>query len=120
MPLETPFSLKPAIKFSLFFVAILFLIKFAELYLGNKGIYITSIISSLADVDAITISLSKLSADQIITQSTAVRAITYAVIGNTLIKIVYIHFFGSKILTRKMFGVFLVTASVGIITSLFI
>ena len=120
MPLETPFSLKPAIKFSLFFVAILFLIKFAELYLGNKGIYITSILSSLADVDAITISLSKLSADQIITQSTAVRAITYAVIGNTLIKIVYIHFFGSKILTRKMFGVFLVTASVGIITSLFI
>jgi len=120
LEVETPFSLKPAIKFSLFFVVILLLIKAAELYLGEKGIYLTAIVSSLADVDAITISLSNLSADHTIAESTAIRAITYAVIGNTLIKIIYIHLFGTKKFTKRMFGIFALTAIVGIATSFLI
>lgn len=120
MAIDTPFSLKPAIKFSLFFVVILLLIKVSELYLGDKGIYLTAIISSLADVDAITISLSNLSADQAITETLAIRAITYAVIANTLIKIIYIRMFGTKLLTEKMLVVFAVTAVVGIFASFMI
>lgn len=120
MAIDTPFSLKPAIKFSLFFVVILLLIKLSELYLGDKGIYLTAIISSLADVDAITISLSNLSADHTIAETLAIRAITYAVIANTLIKIIYIRMFGTKLLTEKMMTVFIVTALVGIVASFMI
>lgn len=112
--LETPFSLKPAIKFSLFFVVILLLIRVSEQYLGNQGIYLTAIISSLADVDAITLSLSQLSVTGEITEKLAVSAITAAVIGNTFIKIFYVNFFGTKELTKRMSLVFLITATVGI------
>lgn len=117
MSLESPLALKSAIKFALFFIFILYFIKIAELYLGNEGIYLSAIISSFADVDAISISLSQLSANQEITNILAIRAITYAVIANTFIKILYIHLFGTKILTKKMLGVFLVTSIVGILTS---
>jgi uncharacterized membrane protein (DUF4010 family) len=115
--LETPFSLKPAIKFSLFFVVILLFIKITEQQLGDQGVYLTAIISSLADVDAITLSLSQLSATQVISETLAIRAITIAVIGNTLIKILYVHIFGPKELTKKMFGIFILTSLVGIVSS---
>jgi uncharacterized membrane protein (DUF4010 family) len=118
--LETPFSLKPAIKFSLLFVVILLLIKITEQYLGNQGVYLTAIISSLADVDAITLSLSQLSVTNVISDSLAIRAITAAVIGNTFIKIFYVYLFGSRELTKKMLGVFLITAFVGIGSSFLI
>ena len=49
--LKNPFSLGPAIKFSLFFVGILFVAKIAKLYLGDKGLYLASLVSGLADVD---------------------------------------------------------------------
>ncbi len=115
--LETPFSLKPAIKFSIFFIFILAFIKISEQYLGDQGVYLTAIISSLADVDAITLSLSQLSSTGVITDILAVRAITIAVIGNTCIKILYVYLFGSKELTKKMFGIFSLTSLVGIATS---
>jgi len=118
--IESPFSLQPALKFGLFFIVILFLIKITETYLGNQGIYLSAIISSLADVDAITISLSSLSANQVIDTSTTIRAITLAVIANTFIKLLYIHFFGSKLLTKKLLSVFLVTSLVGILSSFII
>lgn len=111
---ESPLSIKPALKFSIFYVAILLLIKASELYLGNKGIYITTFVSSMADIDAISISLSQLSGAGEITQSIAVRAITMGVIVNTFIKILYIHMFGSRELTKRMLAVFFVTSIVGI------
>jgi len=111
---ESPLSIKPALKFSIFYVAILLLIKASELYLGNKGIYITTFVSSLADIDAISISLSQLSSAGEITQSIAVRAITMGVIVNTFIKILYIHMFGSRELTKRMLTVFFLTSIIGI------
>lgn len=118
--LETPFSLKPALKFSVFFVFILLFIRLTQHYLGEQGVYLTALVSSLADVDAITLSLSQLSATQNISEILAVRGITIAVIGNTLIKILYVHFFGSSELTKKMAGIFLLTSLVGIGTSFLI
>lgn len=118
--LETPFSLVPALKFSAFFVVILVLIRVAEQYLGDQGVYLTSIVSGLADVDAIAISLSQLSATQAIDSSLAIRAITFGVISNTFIKIIYIHLVGRSEMTKKMLLVFLTTGIVGVITSFLI
>lgn len=120
LEVETPFSLGPAIKFSLFFVVILFMVKITEMYLGDKGVYLTALVSGLADVDAITISLSKLSLDAQIAQDLAIRGITYAVISNTFIKIIYIHLFGSKKMRDKMLTVFTSSSLVGIALSLIV
>ena len=58
--LGSPFTLWPALKFALFFTVILGVVKAAETLFPLQGIYIVSLVSGLANVDAITISLSQL------------------------------------------------------------
>lgn len=114
LELETPFSLGPAIKFSLFFVFILLVTEFAKTYFGDSGVYIAAILSGFADVDAITISLSQLSSEAELTNQVAISGITYAVISNTFIKLIYIHFFGSKAMRQKLLTVVTSSSVVGI------
>ncbi|MGB9936338.1 MAG: MgtC/SapB family protein [Methanobacterium sp.] len=93
--LKNPFSLRPALIFGLLFIGILFASKIAEIYFGNSGLYITSIISGVADVDAITISMALLAKDTI-SPDVAVTAITLAAISNTVIKFLIAMFFGTR------------------------
>ncbi len=60
LALSNPFELGPAIKFGLIYALVLLVTKAAEMYIGEKGIYLTSIIAGFADVDAITLSISDL------------------------------------------------------------
>ena len=71
--------------FGVLYVAILLVISYANDYLGNEGIYITTGIAGLSDVDAITISISKMSAVSI-SVITAQNAILLATLANTAAK----------------------------------
>ncbi len=95
LKLKNPFSLRPALIFGLLFIGILFASKIAEIYFGNSGLYITSIISGVADVDAITISMALLARDTI-SPDVAVTAITLAAISNTIVKFLIALFFGTR------------------------
>ncbi|MBN1876686.1 MAG: MgtC/SapB family protein [Anaerolineae bacterium] len=61
MDFSNPFDLSTAIKFGLIYAVALIISKAAQVYFGNTGIYISSLISGLADVDAIALSMVKLS-----------------------------------------------------------
>lgn len=50
MPLKNPFSAVPALKFAVFFVFILFVLKLSKAYLGDQGLYAASALSGLVDV----------------------------------------------------------------------
>lgn len=115
--LESPFSLMPALKFALFFVAVLFLSKFAANNMGDKGLYITSFLSGFVDVDAITISMSNL-AKTGLDRDVAVTSIVIAVIVNTLAKAGVFFVFGSRKLAKNI-GLVLVFMSIAGILSLF-
>ena len=84
--LKNPFSLGPAIKFSLFFVGILFVAKIAKLYLGDKGLYLASLVSGLADVDAITLSIAEQTKAASLTHTVGAVGITIAVVANSVVK----------------------------------
>ncbi len=84
--LTNPFSLGPAIKFALFFIAILFVAKFAKMYLGDKGVYLASMASGLADVDAITLSIIDQTRNGSLMQHVAAIGITIAVVSNSIVK----------------------------------
>ncbi|MBC2716350.1 MAG: MgtC/SapB family protein [Desulfobacteraceae bacterium] len=84
--LENPFSLGPAIKFSLFFVLILFVAKIAKIYLGDKGLYLASLVSGLADVDAITLSIAEQTKAVALTHAVGAVGITIAVVANSIVK----------------------------------
>jgi uncharacterized membrane protein (DUF4010 family) len=84
---KNPFELWPALTFGLVYAVILLAANAARMYLGDTGIYASSIASGLADVDAITLSLAKLSLDaRDLELHTAARGIVLAAVSNTLVK----------------------------------
>ena len=119
LKLKNPFSLKPALIFGLLFLVILFASKIANIYFGNSGIYITSIISGFADVDAITISMAIL-AENTISPEVAVTAITLAAISNTIIKFFIALFLGTRKFGYLIGAIFAVIISVGLIAIFFV
>jgi|Deesub1362A_J573_1020465.scaffolds.fasta_scaffold00885_11 uncharacterized membrane protein (DUF4010 family) len=87
VPLNNPFELGPAVKFGLFYAFILVLARAAQLYVGEAGIYLSSLVSGLADVDAITLSMASLSAaPDGLPLTVASRAIVIATVSNTVVK----------------------------------
>ena len=119
LKLKNPFSLRPALIFGLLFLIILFVSKIADIYFGSSGLYIASVISGVADVDAITISMAILARDTI-SPDVAVTAITLAAISNTVIKFLIAMFFGTRKFGYIIGVIFAVIISVGLLTIFFI
>jgi uncharacterized membrane protein (DUF4010 family) len=110
-----PFELGPAIKFGLIFIFILLFSKTAQIYLGTTGLYLSSFISGIADVDAITLSISQLSLDSAsLNAATAVRAIVIAAISNTLVKGSIVIFMGDSTLRKVIWPGYILMVVVGI------
>ncbi len=84
--LSNPFSLGPAIKFAAFFVAILFVAKLAKLWFGDSGLYLAALVSGLADVDAITLSIAEQTRAELLDYGVGALAITIAVASNGVVK----------------------------------
>ncbi|MBU4536044.1 MAG: MgtC/SapB family protein [Euryarchaeota archaeon] len=112
--LDNPFTLKPALIFGALFIAILFLSKIANIYLGSRGVYLASIISGVADVDAITISMAFLARSSTLSSDTAVTAITLATISNTAVKFAIALLLGTRHFARNVGILFAVIVTAGI------
>ncbi len=85
--MTNPFELGPAIKFGILFSVILLLSKAAQVYLGDTGLYLASLVSGLADVDAISLSVAKMSTGgSSLSYSSAATAIAFASVSNTVLK----------------------------------
>lgn len=97
--LGDPLNIKNAVFFGVFYMGILLLVSYANDTYGTKGIYVSSAISALTDIDAIAISVSKLGGvtmDLLIAQN----AILLATLSNTIVKIGIAVFTGSKALKK--------------------
>jgi uncharacterized membrane protein (DUF4010 family) len=115
VPLANPFELGPAIKFGLLYALILFISRTAQLYLGNTGIFASSILAGLADVDAITLSMAQLSASAGgLDLSTASLAIVLATMSNTIVKGSIVMLAGSKSLRPTILPGFLLILATGL------
>ncbi|MHC4984222.1 MAG: MgtC/SapB family protein [Planctomycetota bacterium] len=65
LELQNPFQLLMAVRFGVFLAAVLLLSRLLVAYLGDEGVYYLAAASGVADVDAITLSLSRMSADEL-------------------------------------------------------
>ncbi|MDA3855758.1 MAG: MgtC/SapB family protein [Candidatus Woesearchaeota archaeon] len=110
---DSPFSIKPALKFALLFLFITFFSKLFTLIYGNSGIYILAFISGITDVDAITISLLTLAKQNSISNITAQFGIIIAAISNTLFKGGIAYYLGSHEFFQKVFFVFSIILAIG-------
>jgi uncharacterized membrane protein (DUF4010 family) len=84
--LENPFRLRPALFFGAVFAIVLLVSQSANTWFGVSGIYATAFLSGLADVDAITLTLSALEAEGEISPTVATIGIVIGAIANTLTK----------------------------------
>jgi uncharacterized membrane protein (DUF4010 family) len=113
---SNPFELGPAIKFGLLFVVILLVSKVAQVYLGNTGVYLSSFVSGLADVDAIALSMAKLSRPGAgVAPVVAAQAIVLAAVANTLLKGSIVIFAGSTGLRKAILPGFILILATGVI-----
>lgn len=99
MVMGDPLNIKNAMFFGIFYTGILLLVSYANDTYGTRGIYISSAISALTDIDAIAISVSKLGGvtmDLLIAQN----AILLAAMSNTIVKIGIAVFTGSQQLKK--------------------
>lgn len=111
--LTSPFTLAPALKFGAFFAFILAVVKLADVYFSSNGVYVVSLISGFADVDAITLSLSQLSKTTL-GLNTAVNGIIIAALTNIGVKGGIAYFFGGKEFGRIVAGFYAVLIVIGI------
>jgi uncharacterized membrane protein (DUF4010 family) len=97
--ISNPFELKSAFIFGLLFAIVIFGAKAAQVYLGDQGIYAASALAGLTSVDAIVLSISRLSADNLVFL-VAEKAIIIALITNTIVKILITVIWGSPELKK--------------------
>ncbi len=81
-----PFQLSQALKMGALFAGVVLVAAAARDHLGNAGLYLSSAVAGLTDVDAIALSVAKMHASGELPETVAVRSIVLATIVNTLVK----------------------------------
>jgi uncharacterized membrane protein (DUF4010 family) len=114
---KDPFKIVPALKFGVFFAAVLLVSKLASTYFGDAGAYAASIVAGLADVDAITLTMSTLAKSSLDPRA-AVVAITLAAMANTLVKLLIAYLMGTREFGNKVAVIFLPIMAAGILVAL--
>ena len=112
---SNPFRLRPAVVFGVFFGIVLLVSREGAGAFGDTGVYATAFFSGLADVDAITLSLGRLSADGEIAGTTATVGVVIGAAMNTLVKFGIAVFFGGRELGKKVGLVLVTTAATGLV-----
>jgi uncharacterized membrane protein (DUF4010 family) len=83
--LRNPFELRQAVTFGLLYGVVLFVAKAAQTTFGSSGLYLSSVLAGLTDVDAITLSAAELHRGGL-ADATAATAIVLAATTNTIVK----------------------------------
>jgi uncharacterized membrane protein (DUF4010 family) len=97
--LSSPLGLWSAVRMTIGFQAVLMLIFAVQGQFGAAGVLTSAAVLGLTDVDAITLSMSRLAADDSAAQLAA-RAIAIGVLSNTLLKLAFTLVFGCAPLRR--------------------
>ncbi len=110
--LANPFELRSALTFGAIYAAVLVLSRAAQMYLGTAGVYASAIASGVADVDAVTLSMSELSARGSLDLATAGHAVVLAVASNTVVKGGMVLILGSRAMAKAVAPVLAVVLAV--------
>lgn len=114
--IKNPFNITTALKFGAFLALILFLSTAMKELFGDEGIYLLSVLSGLMDVDAITLSLSRLAIEDI-SEDVAVFGIILAAMTNTLSKGVMFAFFTGFRESMKLIGLMILSVILGLLAA---
>jgi uncharacterized membrane protein (DUF4010 family) len=117
-PIENPFRLRPALVFGALFAVVLVVSDAAHASIGPSGVYAAAFLAGLADIDAITISLSRLAAEGALTPAVATTGIVIAAIANTLVKAGLVWVLGTRSLGWRVTAALGGVGAVGLVVAL--
>jgi uncharacterized membrane protein (DUF4010 family) len=103
---ENPAELKPALVFGVLYAAILLAVAFARHRFGTAGLYTVAGLSGLTDMDAITLSTSRLVHAARLDAETGWRAILLASLSNLVFKGGIVAALGSRALLGRIAALF--------------
>lgn len=104
MPIQNnPTELKTAISFGVLYVIILFAVAFSKKYFGDSALAIVAVISGITDVDAITLSTSRLVETGKLLPQQGWPIIIIACMSNILFKGTLARLVGGKVFFKAIF-----------------
>jgi uncharacterized membrane protein (DUF4010 family) len=110
----SPLALKPAVLITLYIAFIMLVANLTERYFGLIGIYAISLLAGLADVDAMTITLSVFAFDKL-PPLVSVIGIILVGLSNTVSKLFIIRFIGGSKISKEVLKGFSVILLVGLV-----
>ncbi len=114
--ITNPLKLSTAIKFGLLFAFVLVVVEYAQTFLGSSGVYLASFLTGLTDVDALTLSVTRMANNAQLTPEVAGIAVIIAALMNTISKGGIAYFSGSSELRRPVMRAFLLIVMAGAIS----
>jgi uncharacterized membrane protein (DUF4010 family) len=114
-PLKNPLELKTALSFGLLLALVMLLGQALKNWFGETGVLMLATASGIADVDAITLSLARMSQDDLLL-STAVSGIVIAAAVNSMVKGGMATFIGGRVVGMRVGLPLLVSAIGGLLT----
>ena len=115
--ITNPLKLSTAIKFGLLYALISIVVDIAQRFLGSSGVYLVSFVAGITDVNAITLSISRLTSTVQLTLNVAAIAVIIAALVNTLAKGVISFVSGSPELRKTVIRAFVIMLVSGILSS---
>lgn len=116
---QPPSDLMAAMGFGALYAAVLLAVALARTYLGEGGLYLVAAISGLTDVDAITLSASKMVHSSAIDASTGWRLILVGTLANLAFKAGVVVTLGHRRLRRRVLIAFGASGVVGVLLLVF-
>lgn len=113
---QNPLDLTSALVFGALLTAILLMGEFLGNWLGDAGIYFLAATSGIADVDAITLSLTRMSNNSL-AMGTAVIGIVIAAATNNLVKSALAGFVGNRQIGLLVGGAMVLSLAAGLLVA---
>jgi len=113
LEISNPFELAPALKFGLLFMVIIGGVELAHRAFADSGTYVASLLSGLANMDAISVTLARMVETGDVTDLIGARGVVIAVIANSFSKAAMATMIGSKRLGAYVMAGLIPTAAVG-------
>jgi uncharacterized membrane protein (DUF4010 family) len=112
---SNPFEVGPALRFGLLYALVLLVSRAAQLEFGDRGVVLSALVTGLADVDAITLSLSELSrGGQGLGLAAAASGVMVAAMANTALKGGIVLATASSSLRRRIWPAIVVILATGL------
>lgn len=115
--ITNPLKLSTAIKFGLLFSLVLIVVEYSQRFLGSSGVYLASFVTGLTDVDAISLSVTRLAQSKQLSSDVAGIAVIIAALMNTVAKGAISYFSGTQELRSSVVKAFILMLLAGVISS---